>query len=48
MDDDDDDDLKQCSIVGAAVVFVAMGIQQAGVPRWNKDDCLVQASVKHV
>ena len=45
---DDADDLEQCGIVGAAVVFVAMGIQQAGVARWNKDGCLVQASVKHV
>ena len=45
---DDDNDLEQCSVVGAAVVFIAMGIQQAGIPRRNKDGCLIQAPAEQV
>lgn len=47
-DEGDDDDLEQCSIEGAAIVFIAVGIQQAGVARRNKDGCLVQASAEQV
>lgn len=35
--------LEQGSVVRAAVVFISMRIQQAGVARRNKDGCLIQA-----
>lgn len=35
--------LEQGGVVGAAVVFITMRVQQAGVPWRNKDGSVIQA-----